>query len=351
MLLACTDSAESIIPENEDDIPIASLEYEKYEPEDGKCYVFIGQDMGAIGGLEDYNQGYCDYFQIPAGITVYSSIPQLGGIYEKANWGSGDCYADLQANHPTFSNSAVALGLSLVNACEQISKGEHDNAIRNLGNWIKSISPKPVFLRIGYEFDGFDWNHYEKESYKKAFIYIHSFLSGMRLNNVAYVWQSKGYGMSVNEFEAWYPGDNYVDWCAYSYFSNPDEEMIKFARKHKKPVFIAEATPTMEENGQYVDSDLSKPEVAQKAWENWFLDFFNTIEKNDDVVKAFSYINVDWSIQNMWINNPTFQQVDSRIQESDYIKSRWINKLQEDRYINASDSAVYIMNYINNQNE
>ena len=46
-------------------------ELSKYEPEDGKCFVFIGQDLGAVGGLEQYNEGYCDHFQTPAGITVY----------------------------------------------------------------------------------------------------------------------------------------------------------------------------------------------------------------------------------------------------------------------------------------
>jgi hypothetical protein len=30
---------------------------EKFEPEDGKCIVFIGQDMEAIGGVEGYAGG------------------------------------------------------------------------------------------------------------------------------------------------------------------------------------------------------------------------------------------------------------------------------------------------------
>ena len=30
----------------------SSVNYAKFEPEDGKCLVFIGQDMEAIGGIE-----------------------------------------------------------------------------------------------------------------------------------------------------------------------------------------------------------------------------------------------------------------------------------------------------------
>lgn len=43
------------------------------EPEDGKCLVFIGQDMEAIGGIEG-KEGYVNFFGTPAGITIYTNI-------------------------------------------------------------------------------------------------------------------------------------------------------------------------------------------------------------------------------------------------------------------------------------
>ena len=46
----------------------------KFEPENGKCLVFIGQDLAATGGLEEYSDGYSDYFKTPAGITVYTNL-------------------------------------------------------------------------------------------------------------------------------------------------------------------------------------------------------------------------------------------------------------------------------------
>ena len=321
---------------------------QKFEPEDRKCLVFIGQDLAATGGLEAYNQGYSDYFNVPAGVTVYTNLSPgdesfgyynkgLDGIKAKANWGAGDCWAKLYIEEPNYKNTAMAIGLSMVNHEKKIAKGRHDDLIREFGMWIKSIE-RPVFLRIGYEFDGWEWNHYEKKHYLKAWKRIHSIFNELRVNNVAFVWQSKGTGSGQDILAAWYPGDDLVDWCAYSYFGNPDEEMILFARKHNKPVFIAEATPVRQLDNLYFDTDLKKEELEKIIWEEWFVPFFKLINENSDVIKAFSYINTDWSSQPMWISNPVFQKVDSRIQLSAYISKRWKAEMQKEQYLNATDS-------------
>jgi len=229
----------------------------------------------------------------------------------------------------------MAIGLSIVNHKKKIAEGEHDELIRELGEWIKEIE-RPVFLRIGYEFDGWDWNHYEKEYYLAAWKHIHIMFDEMEVDNVAYVWQSKGTGSGQKILEEWYPGDDLVDWCAYSYFSDPDEEMLTFGRKHNKHVFIAEASPVLHDGNQFINTDLSNPDIAKKAWENWFVPFINTINENKGVIKAISYINVDWTSQPMWIDNPVFQQVDSRIQESDFISEKWRAEFSSSRYLKAS---------------
>ncbi|SDS20184.1 hypothetical protein SAMN04515667_1640 [Formosa sp. Hel1_31_208] len=319
----------------------------KFEPADDACLVFVGQDLAAVGGLDNYSNGYSDHFKIPAGITVYTNMSPgdesfgydnkgLDGIKTKANWGAGDNCAQYYLNESNYNNSMIAIGLSMVNHEKEIGKGERDNLIKELAQWIKSTK-RPVFLRIGYEFDGWSWNHYNKKHYLKAWQRIHSIFNDMNVDNVAFVWQSKGNGSDQDTLEAWYPGDDLVDWCAYSYFGNPDEEMLVFARRHNKPVFIAEATPVQEKDNLYFNADLSNPKVAKHIWEVWFVPFFETIAANKDIIKAFSYINCDWSSQPMWINNPTFQKVDSRIQESDYISERWNAELAKPRYIEGSD--------------
>ena len=170
-------------------------ELSKYEPEDGKCFVFIGQDLGAVGGLEQYNEGYCDHFQTPAGITVYlglggSDTDKVSGLYDIDNWGSGDCCANLYPQSERFNNSMIAVGLAIVGNETDIASGKYDRKLDIIGEWFKKLAPRPVFLRIGYEFDGTDWNHYVPETYIPAYKHIKDHFDAAGIHNVAYVWQS-----------------------------------------------------------------------------------------------------------------------------------------------------------------
>ncbi|MCL6294189.1 hypothetical protein [Jejuia spongiicola] len=113
--------------------------------------------------------------------------------------------------------------------------------------------------------------------------------------------------------------------------------MLIFARKHKKPVFISEATPVRQIDNLYFDSDLKKEKLEKTIWKEWFIPFFKTINKNSDVIKAFSYINSDWSSQPMWITNSTFNKVDSRLQVSKYVSQKWKEEIEKPKYLNASD--------------
>ena len=318
----------------------------KFEPPEGKCLVFLGQDLGAIGGLDEYSNGYSDFFDTPSGVTVYTNLSPgdesfgyfnkgLDGLKNKASWGAGDSCAQCYIEDTTYAHSVLAIGLSMVNHEKKVAKGERDDLIRELGDWIKSTE-RPVFLRIGYEFDGWEWNHYKRKHYLQAWKRIHTIFENMQIDNVALVWQSKGIGSNQKILEDWYPGDTIVDWCGYSYFGSPDEEMITFARKHKKPIFIAEATPVLQADNIYFDADLKKEAIAKRAWQNWFIPFFNTINKHQDVIKAFSYINVNWSVQPMWITNPVFQKVDSRIQTSEFISAKWREEMAKPKYLKPS---------------
>lgn len=320
----------------------------KFEPNNGRVLFFIGQDLEAVGGFKNYNQGYLDTFPIPAGVTAYTNLSPggesfgfqlkgLDGTKKVANWGAGDTCLQYYLDDDRFKNTMIAIGLSMVDHEKTIAKGKLDSSIREFGNWIKE-SNRPIFLRIGYEFDGWDWNHYQKKYFLKAWKRIHSIFKEMNVDNVAFVWQSKGTGSDQTLLEEWYPGDEYVDWCGYSYFNNPDEEMIVFARKHKKPVFIAEACPILKDNLGNFHADLSNPKKDQEVWEQWFIPFFETINNNPDVIKAFSYINVEWKSQIMWQNNAYFKNVDSRIQKSEFLTKKWLAEINKENYLKPSDS-------------
>ena len=319
----------------------------KFEPKEGGVLFFIGQDLEAVGGLDNYNKGYLNTFDIPAGITAYTNlspgdysfgyaIKGLDGTKNKANWGAGDSCLQYYVNNPKFKNSMMAIGLSMVNHEKEIAKGKYDKLIREFGEWISSLK-RPVFLRIGYEFDGWEWNNYKKKYFLGAWKRIHKIFTEMKVNNVAYVWQSKGTGSDQKILEDWYPGDEYVDWCGYSYFNNPDTEMITFARKHKKPVFIAEACPVLKDKYGKFHANLANETEAKQVWQEWFISFFKVINDNLDVVKAFSYINVKWKSQIMWKNNDYFKNVDSRIQKSEFISKKWLQEINNPLYLKAND--------------
>ncbi|MEL7222769.1 MAG: glycosyl hydrolase [Bacteroidota bacterium] len=258
----------------------------KFEPEDGKCILFVGQELEAIGGLEEWNDGYLDHFDAPGGFTMYTKIRPgdeefgftysgLAGVQSTDDWGDGPSNMSIQLADPDFENMALAIGLELVNHEGEVAAGELDSLVIALGQWLKDLGDRPVFLRIGYEFAG-SWNHYDQEQYIAAYRRIKDKYDEMGVTNVAYVWQSHGSDEPLELLESWYPGDAYVDWCGYSFFASWDQaNMITFARQKGKPVFIAEATPTIAHptiigTGKTRETILSNPPQAQEAWDQWF---------------------------------------------------------------------------------
>ncbi|MEL6250471.1 MAG: glycosyl hydrolase [Bacteroidota bacterium] len=330
---------------------IATATRAKFEPADGEVILFIGQEMDAIGGLEDFNDGYLDHFDAPGGFTMYTNFSPggnsfghirkgLDGIWSDDNWGDSISNMSRQLADPDFQHMALAIGLEFVDHDAKVAKGTHDELIEKLGEFIKGLGKRPVFLRIGYEFGG-AWNHYDQKNYLKAFKRVRDKYEEMGIDNIAYVWQSHGWEEPMDHLEAWYPGDEYVDWVGYSFFSRFDEtNMIEFARKHKKPLFIAEATATVSTGTTKVDGKtkeirLDNPEQAAEAKEKWFKPFFKTIEDNPDVVKAISYINCNWRSHAMWRQNPTFQDVDARLQLSEDLSAFWKEETSKDKYLKS----------------
>lgn len=265
-----------------------------YTPPLGRALLIIGQDLGAIGGLKNYEEGYTDNINIlPSGLTTYTNLIDLEGLETTANWGAGDINANELMQEAKYLNSVLSIGLWLNNSnLFEIPRGLHDDNILRLAEWIKE-QKRPVFLRIGYEFDG-AWNGYDPDRYVATWRYIVDKFETAEVNNYATVWQSATYRQ--NDWINWYPGNEYVDWFGISYFEpnhSVIENFLNMARCHHKPIMIAEATPRGFDL-QEVDGEL--------VWDSWFAPFFQFIYHNNDVVRAVSYINVDWNSQSMWAN-------------------------------------------------
>lgn len=298
----------------------------KFEPEDGVCLLFAGQDLRSIGGTEDNCEGYCDRFETPAGLTLYA-FPRPGTDEVR-----GLVPLQKLASYDRYKNCIIAIGLSVPRIEPAILAGEVDGALTTLAEWLKSVAPRPVFLRIAYEFD-YAANGYQPETYIPTFRYIHDFIQACGVDNVAYTWQSKGWGLTYEEIESYYPGDEYVDWCAYSYFDQSDTLMLDFARNHGKPVFIAESCATTQDgNDNYDDCYLHRPDNAERLWNEWFEPLIKLIKENNDVIKIWHYINTDWYNVKMWQDNMVFQKCDSRLQSSELASRNWEEKVLGDSF-------------------
>lgn len=284
---------------------------------EGRTWLFVGQDLGAVGGFPgDHDAGYVDHVGRPAGVTTYAALRYAAFLPQRYNVGSGDICSQCYVDNPTFDGSMIALGLYLVNDLPDIVSGALDAEIDLLGEWIAGTG-RPVFLRIGYEFDG-SWNGYDPTQYKAAFRRIVDRLRADGVDNVVTVWQSSGTTRNPSTLLRWYPGDDYVDWLGYSYFNqtyNPGDGVLEVAAQKRKPVMIAEATPKR---------NLALGD-AVGHWNAWFQPFFDRIAADQDQIKAVAYINTRWFDQPAW----TAGWGDSRVQIRPEIKARWLERITD----------------------
>lgn len=297
----------------------------KFEPIDGKRLLIIGQDLGAVGGLEGYSQGYIDHFKhIPAGITTYTALPPLIGLWSKTNYGAGDIYAEAFTNNETFKYTTLAIGLYLVDQEKAIAEGKQDTEIKKLAQWIKGLN-RPVYLRVGYEFDG-DHNHYDTQYYIDMWKRIIDIFDENEVMNCDYVWQSDGVH-DIDYMSKYYPGDEYVDWFSFSYFTDAaGAEILQMAKQHNKPVMITEATP----RGYDLDDKDSK------VWEEWFEPMFRMLDSHPSI-KALSYINADWESQSMWKGK---EWGDTRLQANTKVQEAWNKKINNGQWL-LGDENLY----------
>lgn len=291
-------------------------------PPNGKILFFVGQDIDTIDTYIKETK------RIPAGFMIYTSLQKLEGLDTLVNFGAGDAHA--QHLIDKYPNTVLQIGLYLVNHLESINTEKADQNITQLGEWIKETK-RPVYLRIGYEFD-FPQNNYDPDQYIKAYQYIVRNFQKNNVNNVAYVWHSFA-SHSNKPVMKWYPGDEYVDWIGISFFSLPNianmNLIARIAKKHKKPLMIGEATPHGIGTGD-----------GKGSWKKWFIPFFKFI--NRQKVTAVSYINTNWEDQPMWQGQGWG---DARIQADEYVKQKWLKEINKDKYLHSSPELFKLLGY------
>jgi len=309
----------------------------------------IGQDLGSVRGYLD-----SECCPLPDGNTAYLTFYNLlseqhgfGGLGidadgnpldEEISWDAGPVNAWKSANE--FGLDVLAIGLSITEnehpgALDRLVAGEYDGNIRQLARFLRSID-NTVYVRIGYEFDGL-WNqgYHDADRYVAAWRRIVDGLRAAKVDKVYTVWQAAVLPLDEmidghhDNLGDWYPGDDYVDWMAFSSFVGLDEvpalevpetpptvrqltdELLAFARERGKPVMIAEAAPQGYDLARGFNANITqgwdgtpaegqRPVGPEQIWDEWYEPLFDYMQQNSDVIRALAYINCNWDVQGMW---------------------------------------------------
>lgn len=345
-------------------------------PPDGKTLLVIGQDLKSV-----YDYKNSGYFPEPGGVTSYLNLYDVsnpsafypygalgedlnGQVADDVDWGAGP----LNTHNAGYGypNSALAIGVYMTedyypNGLAGIANGDYDTELTRLGTFLQDLD-QPVFLRIGYEFDGM-WNtgYNNTTNYKNAYKRIVDIIRPMAPKTMM-VWQAstspvddilEGYHENI---EDWYPGDEYVEYMGYSWFLSTQQqydltdELVDFARAKGKPVMVSESAPQgydlNELNYRYINTMLggepgTNPvsKTADQIWDEWFKPYFQYIHDNSDVIRVVAYINADWDSQPKWASpyNEGYWG-DSRVEANTGIREKWLNEIETDFWIHGSET-------------
>ncbi|MEM6785645.1 MAG: glycosyl hydrolase [Bacteroidota bacterium] len=306
----------------------------KFVPPPGQTLLIMGQTLEAI---DAYTASYPEQ-PLPGGWAAYWGIPSADGLATSTvnEFGSTHHHQGLVDRFP---NAVVQSALWMVgtwDVAQKTAAGDYDPVIREFSAWANSVE-RPIYLRIGYEFDG-PHNELEPDEYVAAYRRFVDITRAEGVENVAFVWHS--YASTTyngNPLSAWYPGDDYVDWVGISLFrhlyapslSDEANAVFEFARTHKKPVMVAETSPV-----------LGITSADQEVWSAWFVPLFSlAYQKN---VKAISFINDDWSV---FPPVAALGWSDARLQNNQFVSDAWFAETGKDRYLKASPELFPMLGY------
>ena len=230
------------------------------------------------------------------------------------------------------------IGLSMTGGASahyehEVAAGEHDKSIEALIAGLRRLAT-PVYLRIGYEFNGVEWNGYAPAPFTSAFIRIAGKLRASGLE-VATVWNAAA-GGSRNHLD-YYPGDEYVDWFGINPFAAGDfsfapvRSFVGLARERRKPVMIGETTP-----------HRVGAQGGEESWRAWFVPFFDFM-RNTPEIKQFGYINWDWSHWSRLLGENWDDWGDARLDSDSaaFVRERYIAALNHPVVMHAASESAF----------
>jgi len=323
----------------------------QYEPPDGNTYHGVGWQIQA-------QNAYCGMFPDSLQPLLHQSMHALPGYMRRGGMtvagllrGLAPDNFDAETQYPEIS---VHFGLEGEAADDVFANSDrYDNYIDTLATALGEYG-RPVFLRIGGEMNG-RWNGYHPYDFPRAFRKLVEGIRDIGVDNFASIWcyepdAGSDFADSNRAGWKWYPGDDVVDWFGIDLFDadhfDPDEPdsaetrngweitkkgrtelFMRFADERGKPVYINELSARHVWITPYDDEvDSTNGEVD---WDFWFAPFFEFLD-NHPGVKAFNYINLDWTQYDQWE-----RWGDARLQINEYIRDQWVEALSSERYIHS----------------
>jgi len=190
---------------------------------------------------------------------------------------------------------------------EAIVSGSFESYVRSFLQAAKDWG-KPLFLRFAHEMNGdwYPWDGFHNgssetgtQNYKRAWIYIYDVREEIKAENVNLVWCPNNTSLPDEPWnipEAYYPGDQYVDWVGidgynwgYSQWQSFDQVFGSAYQRlislTSKPMMIGEFACATQE--------------GDKA--GWVVDAFTKIKSNYPRIKIFNWFNInkerDWRVE------------------------------------------------------
>lgn len=270
---------------------------------------------------------------LPGGAAFYTNLGLDGFNAPHAN-APGDNHQDLEFLKLSLDPLVIQIGLWLsAQQLEGIAAGDYEAQINGLYEALSNLK-RPVFLRIGYEFDG-PHNHYDPASFIRAYKMI---AKAMRQNrDILLVWHSYAMLPTYKDIpvEEWYPGSDIVDWIGVSFFQTGTEgyhqgpnreKLLEIARAKGKPVLIGEASAIRYTRRQ-------KTLTGQAYWDYWYKPYFEFIEAHPEI-RATSIIHVNWDTQNQ---HKMLEWGDCRISTDPVVLQNWRSKMKEPYWLPRGD--------------
>jgi hypothetical protein len=236
-------------------------------------------------------------------------------------------YLKADAAFPTTSDLAfVRQGSMLLvswalNDTRAIISGADDSLIRQRAQEIKAVG-KPIFLEWRWEMDRPNLRSQvvSGADYIAAWKHIRAIFTQQKVDNVAWVWCPTARGFASGDADAFYPGNDEVDWvCTDAYpgpgplrsFADVVGPFLAWASHHAKPVMI----------GEYgVPLSYSPPQRA-----SWLRGAAQTVQA-DQQVKALVYFDAnpagDGLAQDTALESPTAVDAFRGIADDRYFNTR-----------------------------